>query len=169
MLVSFFQVFCVTAVCEKSGSFYSLFWVLSNTQYCCCRCVSMAITGTSKLHYRLLKKTIDGNRAKLVQELNQTIFSYLWKNMSTVSGRTVANTIRSLVELNLKKDLIEKLLVAAVEELRKRPTAFSTQERCMMVGTFAAERHHPGVIINESVNRVCSLTAVSPYHTVSSA
>lgn len=121
-----------------------------------CRCVSMAITGTSKLQFRLLsqKKNAGTQRQKLVGELNQTIYAYLLKHASTVSGRTLANTIRSLSDLQIRPEMLEKLLLQAAVELKQRPTAFNSQERCMLVGTFAAQRHHPGIIINESVNRV---------------
>lgn len=117
----------------------------------------MAITGAAKLRFRLLKRWVKNqavSRTKIVKELSKAAQNHLKKNMSTVSGRTLANTLRSLVDLDSSSDDLEKLLEATVKELRDRPDAFNTQERCMIVGTLAAQRLFPGHIINESVNRV---------------
>jgi hypothetical protein len=121
----------------------------------------MAITGAAKLRFRLLKEkkkpskeVNEENRLKLLAELTNTIRVYITKNMSKVSGRTIANTLRSLADLGADSHDFHPLLETAAEELRNRPQAFTTQERCMMVGTFAAQRLFPGVIINECINRV---------------
>lgn len=118
----------------------------------------MALTGTAKLRFRLLKQRQNQiDRLKLVRELTQGASAHLLKNLSTVSGRTLANTLRSLADLELNSDQLQKLLEGTAVQLKDRTDDFNTQERCMIVGTFAAQRIFPGHIINECVNRVCYL------------
>ena len=95
-----------------------------------------------------------------MHELVQTVSRYLSKNMGTVSGRTLANTLRSLADVAGGSKDLENLLEGAATQMRSRPNDFHTQERCMLVGTFASQRIFPGNVINESVNRVRSHSMV---------
>jgi hypothetical protein len=115
----------------------------------------MAMTGTAKLRFRLLKQSKNQvNRNQLVHQLTQAVLAYLKKNLNTLSGRTLANTLRSLADIDPSGDNFAKMLEATGERLRKHPEIFNTLERCMVVGIFASQRIHPGYLINESVNRV---------------
>jgi hypothetical protein len=118
-----------------------------------CRCVSMAATGLAKLRFRLLRPDVTLPAQKQAMDnLIVTTQRYLTKRMHAMGGRALANTLRSLVDLN---GALPELLDEAARQLRDRPADFNTQERCMLVGTFAAERMHPGIIVFEAVNRVC--------------
>jgi hypothetical protein len=122
----------------------------------------MATSGAAKLRFRLLKQKENLlNRTKLVHELTQTVLSYLKKNLSKLSGRTLANTLRSLADLDAVTEDLQKILEDIGEEMRQRPEDFNTLERCMVVGLFASQRLHPGYIINESINRVRSSRGAS--------
>lgn len=121
----------------------------------------MAITGAAKLRHRILKKRnnpVNEVNKKLVGELVQVVTLYLTKRMDTVSGRTLANTLRALADVSTSGDALVKLLESAAEQMRDRPHDFNGQERCMLVGTLASQRIFPGNVINESINRVRMLS-----------
>lgn len=108
----------------------------------------MAATGASKLRFRLLDKATDPMaRGAFIVQLQR----YLKTHINTTGGRTLANTVRALVDLNSADP---ELLLATAEQMRKRPDDFSLQERCMVIGACAAQRFHPGDIVGNTVNRV---------------